>query len=49
MRCHMYRVQEAASVKMPYTVICVALVLLAIAISTFKLPKIEHAAHRPGV
>jgi FHS family L-fucose permease-like MFS transporter len=45
----MYRVQEAASVKMPYTVICVALVLLAIAISTFKLPKIEHAAHRPGV
>jgi len=46
---HMYRVQEAASVKMPYTVICVALVLLAIAISTFKLPKIEHAAHRPGV
>jgi FHS family L-fucose permease-like MFS transporter len=46
---HMYRVQEAASVKMPYTVICVALVLLAIAISTFKLPKIEHAAHRLGV
>src|SRR5258708_39460767 len=31
------------------TVICVALVLLAIAISTFKLPKIEHDAHRPGV
>ena len=44
-----YRVQEAASVKMPYTVICVALVLLAIAIGAFKLPKIEHAAHRPGV
>src|SRR6202140_1431819 len=46
---HAYRVQEAASVKMPYTVICVALVLLAIAIGTFKLPKIEHAEHRPGV
>src|SRR5450432_116585 len=29
---HAYRVQEAATVKMPYTVICVALVLLAIVI-----------------
>jgi MFS transporter, FHS family, L-fucose permease len=46
---HAYRVQEAASVKMPYTVICVALVLLAIVIGTFKLPKIEHAEHRSGV
>ena len=46
---HAYRVQEAATVKMPYTVICVALVLLAIVIGTFKLPKIEHAAHRSGV
>jgi FHS family L-fucose permease-like MFS transporter len=45
---HAYRVQEAASVKMPYTVICVALVLLAILIGTFKLPKIEHAEPRPG-
>jgi FHS family L-fucose permease-like MFS transporter len=44
-----YRVQEAASVKMPYTVICVALVLLAVVIGTFKLPKIEHAEHRSGV
>jgi MFS transporter, FHS family, L-fucose permease len=44
-----YRVQEAASVKMPYTVICVALVLLAVVIGTFKLPKIEHAEHRAGV
>src|SRR6202008_5101450 len=34
---------------MPYTVICVALVLLAIVIGTFKLPKIEHAEHRSGV
>jgi MFS transporter, FHS family, L-fucose permease len=36
-----YRVHEAASVKMPYTVIGIALVLLAILIGTFKLPKIE--------
>ncbi|HEX2714641.1 MAG TPA: sugar MFS transporter [Candidatus Acidoferrales bacterium] len=40
---HAYRVQEAATVKLPYTVICVALVVLAIAIGAFKLPKIEHA------
>src|SRR5712675_1968243 len=46
---HAYRVQEAASVKMPYTVICIALVLLAVVIGTFKLPKIEHAEHRTGV
>jgi len=45
---HAYRVQEAASVKMPYTVISVALVLLAILIGTFKLPKIETAVDRPG-
>lgn len=38
---HAYRVQQAASVKMPYTVISVALVLLAILIGTMKLPKIE--------
>ena len=45
---HAYRVQEAASVKMPYTVISVALVLLALLIGTFKLPKIETAADHPG-
>jgi FHS family L-fucose permease-like MFS transporter len=45
---HGYRVQEAASVKMPYTAIGVALVLLAVLIGTFKLPKIETAAYRPG-
>src|SRR5258707_6684338 len=33
---------------MPYSVIGVALVLLAILIGTFKLPKIETAAYRPG-
>jgi FHS family L-fucose permease-like MFS transporter len=45
---HAYRVQQASSVKLPYTVISVALVLLAIVIATFKLPKIETAASRPG-
>jgi MFS transporter, FHS family, L-fucose permease len=45
---HIYRVQQASSVKMPYTAIAIALVLLAVLIGTFKLPQIEHAAHRPG-
>jgi MFS transporter, FHS family, L-fucose permease len=45
---HNYRVQEAATVKMPYTVIGVALVLLAVLIGTFNLPKIETAERRPG-
>jgi FHS family L-fucose permease-like MFS transporter len=45
---HAYRVQEAASVKMPYTVISVALVLLAILIGTFKLPKIDSAGAGSG-
>lgn len=45
---HAYRVQEAASLKMPYAVICVALALLALLIHAFKLPKIEHAEHGPG-
>src|SRR5207249_3316965 len=37
---HTYRVHEAASVKMPYIIISVALVLLAVAIVAFKMPKI---------
>ncbi len=45
---HAYRVQQAASVKMPYTVIGVALVLLAVLIGTFKLPRIETAASGSG-
>jgi FHS family L-fucose permease-like MFS transporter len=45
---HAYRVQEAASVKMPYTVIAGALVLLAVLIRTFKLPNIETAKNLPG-
>jgi FHS family L-fucose permease-like MFS transporter len=36
-----YRVQEAASVKMPYAVVGIALLLLAILIGASKLPKIE--------
>jgi FHS family L-fucose permease-like MFS transporter len=45
---HAYRVQEAASVKMPYMVISVALVLLAIVIGAVKLPKIETATDGTG-
>jgi MFS transporter, FHS family, L-fucose permease len=41
-----YRLQTAASVKMPYTVIGLALVLLAALIGTAKLPAIEHTT--PG-
>jgi FHS family L-fucose permease-like MFS transporter len=36
-----YRVQEASTVKMPYLFIALALVLLAIAIALFKLPRIQ--------
>jgi len=43
-----YRIQQAASVKMPYTVIGVALLLLAVLIGTSKLPTIETATARPG-
>jgi FHS family L-fucose permease-like MFS transporter len=45
---HLYRVEQAASVKTPYTVIGIALVLLAVLIGTFKLPKIQTAAYRSG-
>jgi len=44
---HLYRVQEAASVKLPYTVIGIALLLLAVLIATSKLPTIPHAEYRP--
>ena len=43
-----YRIQEAASVKVPYIIIGVALVLLAIVIGVSKLPKIGSAEHRLG-
>jgi FHS family L-fucose permease-like MFS transporter len=45
---HAYRIHQASSVKMPYTVIGLALVLLAFLIGRSKLPKIEAAAYRPG-
>jgi FHS family L-fucose permease-like MFS transporter len=45
---HAYRVQEAASVKMPYVAISVALLLLAVTIAKSKLPTIEQAQNRVG-
>ena len=45
---HLYRVQQASSVKMPYTVIGVALLLLAVLIGSSKLPQIEEAITLPG-
>ncbi|MGB7845870.1 MAG: sugar MFS transporter [Candidatus Acidiferrum sp.] len=44
-----YRLHEAATVKTPYVGLGIALVLLAIAIGSFKLPKIEHAQRKVGV
>src|SRR6266446_9808285 len=43
-----YRLHEAATVKMPYVGLGIALVVLAVAIGSFKLPKIEHAQHKVG-
>jgi len=43
-----YRLHEAASVKTPYVGLGIALVLLATAIGSFHLPKIEHAQHKVG-
>jgi MFS transporter, FHS family, L-fucose permease len=43
-----YRLHEAATVKMPYVGLGLALVLLAIAIASFKLPKIPQAQHQIG-
>jgi len=43
-----FRLHEAATVKMPYVGLGIALVLLAIAIGSFKLPKIKHAQHQIG-
>src|SRR6201997_544225 len=45
---HAYRVQEAASVKMPYTALSAALLLLAMLIGISRLPKIENATSRSG-
>ena len=43
-----YRVQQAASVRLPYTIIGATLILLAILIGTSKLPQIEAATARTG-
>jgi FHS family L-fucose permease-like MFS transporter len=43
-----YRTQQAASVKIPYVVIGIVLVLLAGVIGRSKLPKIESAQHTLG-
>src|SRR5579863_8713280 len=43
-----YRLHEAATVQLPYVGLGIALVLLAVAIGSFKLPKIEHAQHKVG-
>src|ERR1700684_3507305 len=43
-----YRLHEAATVKAPYVGLGIALVLLAIAIGSFNLPKIPHAQHQIG-
>jgi FHS family L-fucose permease-like MFS transporter len=45
---HAYRLHEAATVKMPYVGLGIALVLLAVVIGSFKLPKIPQAQHRIG-
>jgi MFS transporter, FHS family, L-fucose permease len=45
---HVYRLQQAASVKMPYSVIGVALLLLGLLIAFSRLPQVEGAAYRPG-
>jgi FHS family L-fucose permease-like MFS transporter len=45
---YVYRIQQAASVKMPYTVIGVALLLIAVSIGTSRLPTIETTTSRPG-
>src|SRR6202020_1046143 len=40
---HAYRIQQAASVKLPYIGLAGALVLLAMIVGLFKLPVIEYA------
>src|SRR5271156_6600992 len=43
-----YRLHEAATVKTPYVGLGIALVVLAVAIGSFKLPKIPQAQHQIG-
>jgi MFS transporter, FHS family, L-fucose permease len=44
---HVYRVQQASSVKMPYMWLTIALVVLAVAIGLSKLPKIASLEDKP--
>jgi FHS family L-fucose permease-like MFS transporter len=48
-----YRIQEASSVKLPYTIIGVALIAFAVLIGMFKLPPMpeaeKHGLHGPGM
>jgi len=43
-----YQVHEAASVKMPYLIIGLALIALGVAIAFFKLPPMPEAEHHKG-
>ena len=43
-----YRLHEAATVKLPYIGLGIALVVLAVVIGMFKLPKIPQAQHKAG-
>lgn len=45
---HAYRVQQAASVKMPYVGLSIALVILAAIVALYKLPVIRYAEANPG-
>ena len=45
---HAYRVHEAATVKVPYLGLALALFLLGIVIAAFKLPAIPGAVHHKG-
>ncbi|MBV9770525.1 MAG: sugar MFS transporter [Bryobacterales bacterium] len=45
---HAYRASQASSVNLPYAVIAVALVVLAVVIGASKLPRIETARNRAG-
>jgi MFS transporter, FHS family, L-fucose permease len=45
---HVYRMNQAASIKLPYIVISIALMLLALAIAKSKLPTIAHEEARSG-
>jgi FHS family L-fucose permease-like MFS transporter len=45
---HLYRVQQAASVKLPYTIIAITLLLLAVLIGFSKLPRVDTESAASG-